>query len=73
MPSHATEHQRDLMRALYRLHQGDHTATCAAYAKAEADGLAFRKCGSLQLSPEEYAKGLLADGLSKGWITSTEP
>ena len=73
MPSNATEHQRDLMRSLYRLHGGNQTATCAAYVRAEAEGRAYRKNGSLKLSPEEYAKALLADGLLKGWISDPEP
>ena len=72
MPSHATEHQRDLMRSLYRLHKGDRVLICAAYARAEAEGRAYRKRGSLRLSPEEYAMGLLDDGLRKGWISSAE-
>ncbi len=73
MPSHATEHQRALMRSFYRSYNGDEAAVCAAYAKAETEGLTFRKRGSLRLSPEEYAKMLLADGLRKGWISSTMP
>lgn len=69
MPSNATEHQRELMRSLYKLHNGDQILTCAAYAKAEAEGRAYRKRGSLRLSPEDYARALLADGLRKGWLT----
>ena len=68
MPSHATEHQRDLMRSLYRLHAGDERAICAAYASAEASGHAFRKHGNYRLSPEAYAAALLADGKAKGWL-----
>lgn len=70
MPFHATEHQRELMRSLFKLHDGDHALTCAAYAKAETDGRAYRKRGSLRLSPEDYARGLLDDGLRKGWLVT---
>lgn len=69
MPATATEHQRELMRTLNRRHQGDETAICAAYAQAEADGRAFRKHGNFRLSPEDYAKALLADGRAKGWLS----
>lgn len=71
MPSHATEHQRDLMRSLYKLHNGDQVLTCAAYARAEANGQAYRKRGSLRMPPEDYARALLEDGLRKGWLTTT--
>ena len=59
------------MRSIYKTHNGDPALTCAAYAKAETDGRVYRKRGSLRLSPENYAKGLLADGLRKGWLTKT--
>ena len=68
MPATATEHQRELMRSLIRLHNGDDVAICAAYAQAEADGRAFRKHGSFRLSSEDYARALLADGRAKGWL-----
>lgn len=70
MPSHATEHQRSLMRSLFRLHDGDQAAVCTAYARAEANGQVFRKPGDYRLSPEAYAEALFAHGLSDGWIKS---
>jgi hypothetical protein len=68
MPANATEHQRETMRSLFRMHLGDIAATCAAYARAEANGHVFRKGGDFRLSSEDYAKALLVHGLETGWI-----
>lgn len=68
MPAHATEHQRSLMRSLFRLHDGNRAAICAAYARAEANGQVFRKRGDYRLSSEAYAEALLEHGLAQGWI-----
>ncbi len=68
MPSKATESQRDLMRKLYRHHNGDETAVCSAYVKAEGEGFIFRTTGDLKMPPEIYARELWRDGIAKGWL-----
>ena len=68
MPSNATESQRDLMRTLYRRHNGDEAAVCAAYVRAEAEGSIFRTTGDLKMPPETYARELWRDGITKGWL-----
>ncbi len=61
--------QRDIMRRLWRLHRGDATAIIRAWAKAERTGEAVRASNVRNLSPEEYGRRLLDDGVKKGWIS----
>ena len=68
MPHNATKQQREYMRILYRLHNGNESLTCSAYARAELEGRVFRKRGDYNLSSEAYAKEMLADGKLKGWL-----
>lgn len=68
MPASPTRHERELTRALYRLYNAYEAAVCAAYARAEATGKAFRKSGDFTLSSEAYAKALIARGLAEGWL-----
>ena len=69
MPRNATEQQRELMRTLWRLHDGNEPTICSAYARAEIEGRVFRKRGDYRLTSEAYAKALLDDGKLKGWLS----
>ena len=61
--------QRDKMRELFHRY-GDHDdILIREYAAAERRGEVVRKQNKNQLSPEEYAYWLLADGRKKGWIS----
>ena len=68
MPRNATEQQRELVRALYQLHNGDESSICSAYARAELEGRVFRDLGDYNIPPEAYAQALLSDGRLKGWL-----
>ena len=61
--------QRDIMRRLWRKHRGDATAIIRGWAKAERTGDAVRASNVRNLSPEEYGRRLLDDGVMKGWIS----
>ncbi len=56
------------MRDLHRLYEGDEDMICAAYARAEFEGRAFRKRGDYSITSDDYAKALLTDGKVKGWL-----
>lgn len=61
--------QRDVMRSLYQIHGENEDAVCAAYVKAELDGMVARKRDGNSTPPEAYAKALWKDGKAKGWIS----
>lgn len=46
----------------------DKHTVCAAYARAERDGLVLRDRNSNEMSPEDYALALWEDGVKKGWL-----
>lgn len=60
--------QRDVMRDLYRRLGGDQDRVVAAYAAAERRGDAKRTSNVHDMTPEEYARRLYADGVAKGWL-----
>ena len=60
--------QRDYMRKLIREMGSEKSAVCAAYARAERDGLVRRQTNARRLSPEEYAVALWNDGQDKDWL-----
>jgi len=60
--------QRDIMRRLWRRHEGDTEAIVRAWARAEASGEAHRASNVYDLSPKDYGRRLLNDGIKKGWI-----
>jgi hypothetical protein len=60
--------QRDVMRELHRRFEGDHGKVVAAYAAAERRGEVTRASNVLGMEPEEYARRLYRDGVTKGWI-----
>jgi len=59
--------QRDVMRDLNRRLGGDHDKVVAAYAAAERRGDGRRASNVHDITPEEYARRLHADGVAKGW------
>lgn len=61
--------QRDIMRQLWRQYRGDATAIIRAWARAERSGEAVRASNVRGLSPEDYGRRLLDDGIKKGWIS----
>ena len=60
--------QRNVMRDLHRRFGGDHDRVVAAYAAAERRGEVKRSSNVRNMTPEEYASRLYADGVAKGWI-----
>lgn len=60
--------QRDKTRELARQHPRDSTTIIREYAQAERDGLVARHNNSRDMTPEDYASRLFADGIKKGWI-----
>jgi len=57
------------MRQIYRRHRGrDDDAIISEYANAERQGLVQRINNEHNLSPEDYARRLLADGRRRGWL-----
>ena len=60
--------QRDFMRLLYGRHRGHERGIVLDYAKGERDGWVDRWSEQDRLSPEEYARRLLRDGLAQGWM-----
>ena len=60
--------QRDVMRALYAKCDGDDERAVREYAEAERRGGVQRSSNTYSLSPEQYARALLADGKRKGWL-----
>ena len=60
--------QRDVMRELYRRHNGDRAQTIRSYAAAERTGDVARGTNASGYSPKEYATALFSDGIKKGWL-----
>jgi hypothetical protein len=61
--------QRDIMRQIYRRNRGrSDDAIIKEYARAEVRGDVQRVNNTYNLSPEDYARRLLADGRIKGWL-----
>jgi hypothetical protein len=60
--------QRDVMRAIYRIHGGDRERVLREYAAAERRGEVARKRNETNSSPEFYARALFSDGEAKGWL-----
>lgn len=60
--------QRDVMRAVYAKCGGDDERAVRQYAEAERRGEVHRGSNAYSLSPEQYARALLADGKRKGWL-----
>jgi hypothetical protein len=60
--------QRNKMRELLAALGDNEPALIAAYADAERRGEVQRRSNDYGLSPEEYARRLLADGRKKGWL-----
>lgn len=62
--------QRDMMRKLLLQCGYNERAVCAAYAKAERDGIVSRKNNRAGFTPEGYATAVWRDGhkASSPWI-----
>ena len=61
--------QRDAMRELHRLFNGDKKMIVKAYAWLEEEGHTLRKKNSHNFDPRYYAEALYNDGINKGWLT----
>lgn len=62
-----TPSQRDVMRDIFARFS-DHERIIREYAAAERRGQVARRRNKSGVSPEEYARLLLLDGLKKGWL-----
>lgn len=60
--------QRAVMRDLYARFAPDEDRVVREYAAAEKRGQARRSSNAYDVSAEDYARRLLADGLRKGWL-----
>ena len=60
--------QRDMMRQLFRRFGGDRPRVLKAYAEVERRGWVVRVHNSHDMSADEYASRLFADGIRKQWI-----
>jgi len=60
--------QTDMMRELFRRFGGDRARVVEAYAEAERRGQVERVRDTHDMSAEEYAARLFADGVEKRWI-----
>lgn len=60
--------QRATMRKIYARWKHDPARIIREYSNAEREGRVQRKANKSGLSPEEYARALLADGENKGWL-----
>lgn len=60
--------QREFMRGLYRHYKCSESRIIAAYSKGEKLGTVIRKRNIQSLTPEQYARALMLDGIRKGWI-----
>lgn len=65
--------QREYMRQLVTKHGSDQKKVCAAYAKAERDGLVTRSRDENDTSPEVYAVTLWRDAQRWGWLNTQGP
>jgi HEPN superfamily Swt1-like protein len=61
--------QVDKMRELYDRFAPDDERIVREYAAAEKRGEVVRKRNTYGLSPDDYARRLLADGIRKGWLS----
>lgn len=61
--------QRDVMRAIWARCSPDEDRAVREYAAAERHGEAPRKQNKYGLTPEQYARALLSDGMKKGWLS----
>lgn len=61
--------QRDYMRELLIRFGGDRDKVCAAYARAEQEGIVARNRNTHNMPPEDYSAALWEDGVKKGWLT----
>lgn len=61
--------QRGMMRRLHKQHQGNDDEIIRAYAMAEHKGQVARVRNGKNTHSLAYARALLQDGRSKGWIT----
>jgi hypothetical protein len=61
--------QRDLMRSLWARFAPDAERVIREYAEAERRGEVTRASNTYGITPEDYARRLLADGSAKGWLT----
>jgi hypothetical protein len=63
--------QRELFRKLYREHNGNEEAVCAAYARAEKTGVVARRSNKNGYTAEAYAAALWKDahrGDKESWL-----
>lgn len=60
--------QRDVMRAIWAQLGPNERLVVEAYASAERRGEVARASNPTNLSPEEYARRLLHDGVKRGWL-----
>ena len=60
--------QRAVMRRIHGIYCPDHERVVRQYATAEEGGGVGRASNTYDLTSEEYARRLLADGLKKGWL-----
>ena len=67
----APARQRDVMRRLWAIYGPDEVRVTREYATAERRGEVGRARNTYNLSPEDYARRLLADGIKKGWLPPT--
>ena len=61
--------QRDVMRRIWAIQSPDEARAIREYAAAEQRGEVARARNSYNVSAEEYARRLLADGFKKGWLS----
>ena len=61
--------QREVLRDLFILHRGNRELTISDYAAAERNGESPRESNTYSLTPVQYAKVLLRDGLRRGWLS----
>ncbi|PAW68289.1 MAG: hypothetical protein B9S34_03015 [Opitutia bacterium Tous-C1TDCM] len=56
------------MRLLFVHHKGNEAAIISEYVIAEREGKVLRNSDTNAMSPEDYAKRLLQDGIRKRWL-----
>jgi hypothetical protein len=60
--------QRDVLRALWATSKPNEERGFAAYAAQERAGAAPRRSNTHDVSPADYARRLVVDGRTKGWL-----
>ena len=63
--------QREYIRQLVSKYGQDQKKVCAAYAKAEREGLVKRARDENDTSPEAYAETLWRDAQRWGWLNTS--